>query len=110
MNRRRLRAEANELYNKGRELRQAHQEKIAHDTQDAMEEYQMVNLKPGDKENAMSVKPDPGFPDTRDPNRIQLITVSFSPIDPPGKPTPRGAWGQRTKDTFDLAALARLLE
>src|SRR5262249_4970893 len=59
----RLRSDANDLRNKARDLRTAHEEKVAPEIQDLLEEYQLVNLKPGDKDEAMSVKPDPTFPD-----------------------------------------------
>jgi len=55
------------------------------------------------------VAPDPTFPDFHDPNRIQVIAVHFSfEFDP--RDTARRQWGQQTRETFDWAALARLLK
>jgi hypothetical protein len=51
-------------------------------------------------------KRDPSFPDVCDPNRVQLIRVFVSVA--PHDPSPRGAM-QRTMDTHDNGALARLL-
>jgi hypothetical protein len=76
---------------------------------DAMAQYRLTSLKPGAAADAMTVKPDPSFPDPKDPNRIQLIAISFA-IDPDARVPERRAWQQRTKDTFDYAALAALLK
>jgi hypothetical protein len=56
----------------------------------------------------MRFKPDPTFPDTSTPDRIQVITIAFSQ-DPDPRQVERRAWQQRVKETFDFAALAALL-
>ena len=76
---------------------------------DAIASYDLTNLRAGPAERAISVKPDPAFPDFKDPNRIQLIAFIFS-VDPDPKNIERRAWQQRVKDTFDYAALAALLK
>jgi hypothetical protein len=55
------------------------------------------------------VKPDPDFPDRRDPDRVQLITVFTSVI---GDDTvlERRETMQRTKDTLDYARLEKFLQ
>ncbi len=75
---------------------------------DARAQYELTNLKPGTADKAMGVKSDPTFPDRTAPNRIQLITVHFA-FDADPRNTARVAWGKKTKDTFDYAALAALL-
>ena len=92
-----------------RAARQHHMEKVAPLIAEANAQYDLQNVKPGPAEQAIAVKPDPSFPDRRDPNRIQLITISF-PMDPNAKNTARRAWQQRVKETFDYAALAALLK
>lgn len=75
---------------------------------DALAQYELRNIRPGDGAQAMGVKPDPAFVDPTDPNRVQLIAIRFSE-DPDPKQTARRAWQQQVKDTFDFAALAALL-
>jgi hypothetical protein len=104
----RLRAAANELAQKVRALRAVHQENAAPLITGAEAQYQLTNLKPGDREKAMSFKPDPAFPDPKQPNRIQVIMISFNFADTRNPEHP--AWGQRTRDTFDFASLAALLQ
>jgi hypothetical protein len=106
----RLRAQANELYNKGRELRKAHQERVQPQIDDLRAQYALRNLKPGDKEHAMGFKPDPAFPDRSKPNQIQVITVGFWFKAEEKKVTPRGNWRDKTKQDFDFVALAKLLD
>ncbi len=53
-------------------------------------------------------KPDPGFPDMSDPNRVQLIRVFVSVV-PHDTVAARRETMQRTMDTLDNGALARLL-
>jgi hypothetical protein len=92
-----------------RALRQRHLERASPLMDDATAQYQLTNLQPGPAERAMSVKRDPAFPDTTTPNRIQIITVSFS-FDPDPAQTARREWQQRFKSSFDFAALAALLK
>jgi hypothetical protein len=105
----RLRALANDLANKVRAVRVAHQTNASFDIEDARQEYKLVNLKPGDKEHAMGYKPDPSFPDYRDQNRVQVITVAFFAKANRHQVTPRGTWIRKTQDTFDFAPLAAML-
>jgi hypothetical protein len=91
-----------------RTIRQRHLEKASPLMEDARAQYNLTNLKPGDAAQAMSVKPDPAFPDFTTPNRIQSITILFSFGDP--KNAAMAAWGARTKETFDFAALAALIK
>ena len=92
-----------------RTLRQRHLERASPLMDDATAQYQLANLQPGPADRAMSVKRDPTFPDTSTPNRIQIITVSFS-VDPDPAQTARREWQQRFKASFDFAALAALLK
>jgi hypothetical protein len=91
-----------------RTFRQRHIERVSPLMAEATAEYELTNLKPGDAGRAIAVKPDPAFPDRRDPNRVQMIAVMFS-LDPNPRNTERRAWQQRVKETFDYAALAALL-
>ena len=75
---------------------------------DAMATYDLKNLQPGPADQAMRVKRDPAFPDTSAPNRIQVIAMMFS-----FGPKPAGAqldWQTKTKESFDFAALAAMLQ
>ena len=92
-----------------RTLRQRHMERASPLVSDATAEYELTNLRPGDADRAISVKPDPAFPDRRDPNRVQTIAVMFS-LDPNPRNTERRAWQQKVKETFDYAALAAMLK
>ena len=94
---------------KARAIRQAHMERAAPLITEALAAYDLANLQAGPAERAISVKPDPAFPDFTDPNRIQMIAITFS-VDPDPKNVERRAWQQRIKDTFDYAALAALLK
>jgi sRNA-binding regulator protein Hfq len=105
----RLRAQANELGMKARVVRQRHVERAAPLMNDARARFELTNLQPGPAERAISYKPDPTFPDPKDPNRIQLITVLFS-TDPDPKQTVRRAWQQQAKESFDWRGLAALLK
>jgi hypothetical protein len=105
----RLRAEANALGLKARAIRQAHMERTGPLIAEAIASYDLTNLQAGPADRAISVKPDPSFPDFKDPNRIQLIAVQFS-LDPNTRNVERRAWQQRMKETFDYAALAALLK
>ena len=92
-----------------RAIRQAHTERTAPLVAEALASYDLKNLQAGPAERAISVKRDPAFPDFKDPNRLQLITVSFS-LDPNTRNVERRAWQQRVKESFDYAALAALLK
>ena len=94
---------------KARAIRQTHMERAAPLITEAMASYDLANLKAGPAERAIGVKPDPTFPDFKDPNRIQMIAITFSE-DPDSKNVERRAWQQRVKDTFDYAALAALVK
>lgn len=104
----RLRAHANDLANQVRALRQAHIDSTSPLVADANAQYQLMSLEPGDAAHAISVKRDPAFPDTTTPNRVQVVTVAFFFTTDP-RDTTLFAWGQRTKESFDFAALAALL-
>jgi hypothetical protein len=104
----RLRARSRELALKVREIQQAHTARTVPLILDATANYDLKNLQPGPAERAMRAKPDPAFPDLTAPNRIQVIAVTFS-----FGPKPAGAqldWQTKTKDSFDFAALAALLQ
>ena len=92
-----------------RTLRQRHLERASPLMNDATAQYQLTNLQPGPADRAMGVKPDPAFPDTATPNRIQIITLSFS-FDPDPAQTARREWQQRFKSSFDFAGLAALVK
>lgn len=76
---------------------------------DLRAEYDLVNLKPGKADRAMAFKPDPAFPDYKDPFRPQVITLQFWSKSDPADNSPRSAWLRRTRDSFDVAAVAALL-
>jgi hypothetical protein len=103
-----LRARSKELALRVREIRQAHLARTVPLIIDALATYDLKNLQPGPAERAMRAKPDPAFPDMSAPNRIQVIAVLFS-----FGPKPTGAqleWQTRTKESFDFAALAAMLQ
>ena len=104
----RLRARANALALQVREIRQAHMARVTPLILDALAAYDLTNLQPGPAERAQRAKPDPSFPDTTAPNRIQVIAAMFS-----FGPKPAGVqleWQTRTRDAFDFASLVALLE
>jgi hypothetical protein len=104
-----LRERSNALALRVREIRKAHQDKAFFLIQDARAEYDLTNLKPGAKEQAMAFKPDPAFPDFKDPFRPQLITLAFWSKSDPKDNSPRTLWLRKAKETFDFAPLAALL-
>lgn len=108
----RLRTQSNELALKVREIRKVHQEKAFFRIQDARAEYDLVNLKPavGKDQEPLAFKPDPSFPDMKDPARVQVITIFFWAKADPKTESPRNTWIQKAKETFDFAALAALLK
>lgn len=94
---------------RARAIRQAHLEQASFLIQDARANYELTNLKPGSREQAMAYKPDPSFPDFSDPFRPQLIMITFWSKSDPKDHSPRTEWLRRTKETFDFPALAALL-
>lgn len=105
-----LRERARALAVKVRAVRQAHTERAFFLIQDARAAYELTNIRPGDAARAMAFKPDPAFPDMRDPFRPQLIMVNFwSKSDPKDQTSPRTQWLRRARETFDFAAVAALL-
>jgi hypothetical protein len=104
----RLRSESNSLAVEVRTLRSRHQERINPEIADLNAQYELTSLTPGAADQAIALKADPSFPDSRSPNRIQVIRVMFS-VDQDVK-DPHHGWQQQVKDTFDYAALAALLK
>lgn len=103
----RLRARANELALQARDLHKAHQERSVDPVLYAVSEFALYHIKPGDAANAIAVKPDPTFPDPRQPDKIQLITVSVSK----GKQRDGAPeWMAQTRATFDWMGIAALLD
>lgn len=103
----RLRTLANELAQKGRDLRARHSERIAPAIADLSAQYELANLRPGPAEQAIRVKANPALPNLADPNRIQVIAVYFGEF--PVKDE-RTAWRTSIRDNFDFSALAALLK
>ena len=102
----RLRARSNELALQARELRKAHEESVD-PVLYAMAEFELYHIKPGDAARAIAFKPDPTFPDPRQPDKIQLITVAVSK----GKERNGGyQWMAETRATFDWMGIAALLD
>ena len=91
------------------ELRKAHGKQASFAIQDLRAEYDVINLKPGPKEQAMAFKPDPSFPDFKDPFRPQVIALNFWSKSNPKDDSPRTVWLRRAKETIDIAAIAALL-
>jgi hypothetical protein len=104
-----LRERSNALALRVRDIRKTHVEKAFFPIQDASAEYELTNLKPGRKEDAMAFKPDPAFPDFTDPFRPQVIIVNFWSKSDPKDDSPRTVWLRKAKETFDFAAVAALL-
>ena len=104
-----LRERSNALALRVREIRKAHQEKAFFLIQDARADFDLTNLKPGTKEQAMAFKPDPAFPDLNDAFRPQLIMIAFWSKSDPKDNSPRTLWLRKAKETFDFAPLAALL-
>ena len=94
---------------RAREIRQAHLEQASFPIQDARAEYDLTNLKPGAKEQARACKPDPSFPDFKEPFRPQLIASAFGSKSDPKDNSPLTLWLRKARETFDFAALAGLL-
>lgn len=106
----RLRTRVAELSKKTRDLKEEHLRRVEYEMRSASDEYDLVNVKPGPADQAMAYKPDPTFPDPKQPNKTQVILISFYAKADPKQVTPRGTWIQRAKDTFDFKALAALLD
>jgi hypothetical protein len=104
-----LRERSNALALRLREIRKAHLDGSFFPIQDVGAEYDLVNLGPGTKEQAIAFKPDPAFPDFKDPFRPQVITVKFWSKSDPKDQSPRTEWLRKAKASFDFAALAALL-
>lgn len=104
-----LRDRSNALALRVREIRKTHVEQAFFPIQDATADYELTTLKPGTKDDALAFKPDPSFPDFKDPFRPQLIMVNFWSKSDPKDESPRTAWLRKAKGTFDFAALAALL-
>lgn len=104
-----LRERANALALRVREIRRTHLDNAFFPIQDAQADYDLLNLKPGAADAAMAFKPDPAFPDARDPFRPQVILVNFWSKSDPADTSPRTLWLRRARETFDFAALAALL-
>ena len=103
----RLRERSRELALKVREIRQAHQARSVPLILDASAAYELRSIQPGSAERAMRVKSDPGFPDTAQPDRVQVIAVMLS-----FGPKPTGAmleWQNKVRESFDVSALAALV-
>ena len=94
---------------RSRTARQRHLESVQPQIADLRAQYDLTNLKPGPADQAISVKFDTAFFDHSTPNRVQLVMVLFSKW-PDARQAARLAWQQQTKDTFDYAALAALLD
>jgi hypothetical protein len=104
-----LRDRSNALAPRFRAIRKAHTDKAFFQIQDARADYDLTNLKPGSKDDAMAFKPDPAFPDFMDPFRPQVILVNFWSKSDPKDSSPRTMWLRHAKETFDFAAVAALL-
>ena len=103
------RARANTLGLRVREIRKTHIDNAFFPIQDAAAEYELTNLEPGTKEEAMAFKADPAFPDSTDPFRPQVIIVKFWSKSDPKDNSPRTMWLRNARETFDFAAVAALL-
>ena len=104
-----LRERSNALALNVRAIRKAHTEKAFFLVEDARAGYDLTNLKPGEKDDAMAFKPDPAFPDFTDPFRPQLIMVNFWSKSDPKDNSPRTQWLRHARETFDFSAVAALL-
>ena len=104
-----LRERSNALALKIRAIRKAHTDSAFFLIQDARADYDLTNLRPGSKDDAMAFKPDAAFPDFSDPFRPQLIMVNFWSKSDPKDGSPRTMWLRHARDTFDFAAVAALL-
>lgn len=87
-------------------VRNAHREVVGPAIRDAMAEYEIGFLKPGPAAQAVAYKPDPTFPDMKQPDRLQLIALLFSE----DRRKQRGPWMQAAKESFDFQALAAMLD
>ena len=104
-----LRERSNALAMRVRDIRKAHLDNAFFPIQDARAEYELTNLRPGAREDAMAFKPDPAFPDFMDPFRPQVILVNFWSKSDPKDNSARTLWLRKARETFDFAALASLL-
>ncbi len=103
-----LKAQIAVVSNRARSIRQQHEEQAGIKQAELTAQYQLENLKPGDMSNALAYKADPALPDRKDGNRIQLISVTFSPAI--SKRAPHSEWLKSAQDSFDFAALAAMLK
>ena len=84
-----LRERSNALAFRVRDIRKGHIDNAFFAIQDARADYELTNLKPGRKEDAMAFKPDPAFPNFEDPFRPQVILVNFWSKSDPKDDSPR---------------------
>jgi hypothetical protein len=102
-----LKAQIAVLARRARAIRQQHEEQAAIEQAEMSARFALDNLKPGDTGNALAYKADPGLPDRKDINRIQVISVRLAPK---GQDEGRGEWMKAVQGGFDFAALAAMLK
>jgi hypothetical protein len=70
----------------------------------------MQLMRPGAAADATELREDPTFWDTSDPNRIQLVIVTFSPTASRETSYEQAkAWMDKVQASFDYAALKALI-
>jgi hypothetical protein len=106
-----LMAEARALNAKNAELMLAHQNKVAPELAAAAEMRKLAAVKGVTPDKAVQWKNDPGFFDTSNPNRIQLIAVGVGDGARANakEVEMRRAWVQRVRESIDYDAIAKLL-
>ena len=112
---RRLRMQVRDLLQDIDQIWKDHIDRAALEGEALRGAYELTNLKPGPPEQALAYKMDPTFPNRSQPGKIQVITVSVSPMiedDVLQRPehAARKAWIDRVKPSIGYAALAALLD
>ena len=102
-----LKAQLAVLARRARAIRQQHEEQAAIQQAEMGARFALENLKPGDMDNALAFKADPGLPERKDINRIQVISVRLASK---GQEEGRGEWMKAVQGSFDFAALAAMLK
>jgi hypothetical protein len=111
----RLRAQARDLLQDIDQIWKDHTDHAALEGEALRGAYELTHLKPGPPEQALAYKMDATFPNRSQPGKIQVITVSVSPMiedDILQRPehAARKAWIDRVKPSIDYVAIAALLD
>lgn len=106
----RLRNEANDLLQKASAIAFAQRTRVAGQVTAVRNDFAMQLMRPGAAGDATELRADPTFWDASDPNRIQLVIVTFSATASRETSYEQAkAWMDKVQASFDYAALKALI-